>query len=864
MNTVPKRICDELRVVLNNAVENNHRSFIIIAGQYGIYQVPIIHTILAQLRGEPLNKILWCYDKELSLSSNQKKMTKQIKEAKEKGQIIDETANQISVFLNSHKIRYCRYKDTSSILGQTYDMLVLQNFDHMKPNDFARTIETVSGKGTILLLLESINNIEELYAQVTRKDSPERNSNNLTKRFVATIKKCGNCVCIDSEFNALLGVIKSPVLAKSTSDNNALAEMIKDLSTTPIIGPLIQQAKTKDQARVILHLYDILQSGELGKIVGITASRGRGKSAAVGLALAAAIAHNFSNVFVTSPSPENLNTLWEFVLKGFDVLGLQEHKDYDIVVSSKYKNVIVRINVHQTFKGNKTRQTISYIEPSDSKALSNCELLAIDEAAAIPLPIVRNLIGPYDIFLSSTVNGYEGTGRALSLKLFDEFEHKMPDDKFTKVEMESPIRYSENDPIEAWLYSYLCLDAQPSAPTVMPDPEQCELYMIDRNLLFSGNDTTEQYLRSIVSLSVASHYKNEPNDLCLMADSPHHRIFCLVAPLQRDNKLNVICYIQVALEGNIAKETVSNSFNRGTSPSGDLIAWKVSQHMNSPEFAQLTGIRIVRIAVHPQMQGQGYGKRAIEQLLAFYSNPNVITESSAEPTKKSDRILFKLLNQTPHEHVHYASVSFGLTEKLFKFWTVNGFSPVYIAKKKTEVTGEHSMFVLWDLHPNEDQENEEVSWLDSFCLEFRKRFGHLLSYSFQSFSPKLVDMIYKSVEPRSRCDVDPSAFLDEKDVNRLQTFTKSNTGYGDVEDLMPNLAELYFQRLVKVKLSRLQQSVLASIGFQHCSLEECAQNHGIEPNQVISNVQKICSVMVDYCKGKITPSVDKIKSAKAE
>lgn len=44
----------------------------------------------------------------------------------------------------------------------------------------------------------------------------------------------------------------------------------------------------------------------------------------------------------------------------------------------------------------------------------------IDEAAAIPLPHVRALLGPYLVFLASTVNGYEGTGRALSLKLIKE------------------------------------------------------------------------------------------------------------------------------------------------------------------------------------------------------------------------------------------------------------------------------------------------------------------------------------------------------------------------------------------------------------------------------------------------------------
>ena len=49
--------------------------------------------------------------------------------------------------------------------------------------------------------------------------------------------------------------------------------------------------------------------------VAITAARGRGKSAAVGLAVAGSLALGYSNVFVTAPSPENLHTLFQFILQ---------------------------------------------------------------------------------------------------------------------------------------------------------------------------------------------------------------------------------------------------------------------------------------------------------------------------------------------------------------------------------------------------------------------------------------------------------------------------------------------------------------------------------------------------------------------
>ena len=49
--------------------------------------------------------------------------------------------------------------------------------------------------------------------------------------------------------------------------------------------------------------------------------------------------------------------------------------------------------------------SFQYIHPSDSVKLGQAELVCVDEAAAIPLPLVKNLLGPYLVFLSSTVSG---------------------------------------------------------------------------------------------------------------------------------------------------------------------------------------------------------------------------------------------------------------------------------------------------------------------------------------------------------------------------------------------------------------------------------------------------------------------------
>lgn len=151
----------------------------------------------------------------------------------------------------------------------------------------------------------------------------------------------------------------------------------------------------------------------------LTAARGRGKSAAMGLSIAAAVAFGYVNIYVTSPHPENLITLFEFVLKGFDGLEYLEHTDYTIIRSTnpEFKKAIIRINITRN-----SRQTIQYIAPSDTHLLNAADLLVIDEAAAIPLPTVKKMLGPYLVFMASTINGYEGTGRSLSLKLISQIQ----------------------------------------------------------------------------------------------------------------------------------------------------------------------------------------------------------------------------------------------------------------------------------------------------------------------------------------------------------------------------------------------------------------------------------------------------------
>lgn len=127
------------------------------------------------------------------------------------------------------------------------------------------------------------------------------------------------------------------------------------------------------------------------------------------MAAAAAVRLGFSNIFITAPSPENLTTFFQFLTSGLETLEYRSNQHYEIIQSTNpdFNKAIIRINISKTH-----RQFVQYIQPQDfHKVQSHTDLLFCDEAAAIPIQFVKSLFGPYNLVMSSTINGYEGTGR---------------------------------------------------------------------------------------------------------------------------------------------------------------------------------------------------------------------------------------------------------------------------------------------------------------------------------------------------------------------------------------------------------------------------------------------------------------------
>lgn len=897
---VKKKIDNRIRILIENGMLLGHRTLVALVGDKSRDQVVYLHHMLSKSSLKQAS-VLWCYKKELTFSSHRRKRMKQLKAKIRSGQAEINEDDPFEMFVSMTDIRYCFYKETHKILGNTYKMCVLQDFEALTPNILCRTMETVEGGGLIVLLLQSLTSLRQLYTLSMdvharyRTEAHQYVVPRFNERFILSLASCPACVVMDDHLRVLpisthLRDLQ-PVAPPSTSSplspqDQELKDLKESLKDNPPIGLLVDLCKTLDQAKAVLQFVLAITEKTLRTTVTLTASRGRGKSAALGLAIAGAVAFGYSNIFVTSPSPENLNTLFEFVLKGLNTMGYEEHLNYQVLRSAdqQFNKCVMRIVVTR-----ERQQVIQYIAAGESSCLGQAELVVIDEAAAIPLPLVRQLLGPYLVFLSSTVSGYEGTGRSLSLKLIDQLRNqtkeKVGENNSTdktmnaselgrvlhEVTLEESIRYKTGDPVEAWLHQLLCLEASlPPLPPVVTPPSECQLFYVNRDTLFGYHKVSEKFLAQVMGLLVSSHYRNTPDDLQTLSDAPAHHLFVLLPPQDQtkgDTLPPVFVVMQVAFEGKISRSSVMSALTQGEKPAGDLIPWTISNQFQNYDFPQLSGARIVRIATHPGLQRKGYGSHAMTLLTEYYSEASVhadyvdsapaeqqlahvvqdpqvsLLEEKLGPNTQSLSLL-QPLSERPPEALHYLGVSYGVTHQLLNFWKRAGFTTVYLSQVSNSTTGEHTMIMLRVL--GEDKEARPQSWLADLWFDFRKRVINLLASAFKSYDCKfalnlLTNNIYKKkAEGLSMMEL--QLHFIQGDLQRLEEFTRHQCEAPFITDILPALGRLYFLRKIKdFKLKPVKTAILCGVGIQRKTPKTVAAELGIAQSIVMSQMHSLIS-----------------------
>ncbi|CAM3969150.1 tRNA(Met) cytidine acetyltransferase TmcA [Vibrio neonatus] len=388
------------------------------------------------------------------------------------------------------------------------------------------------------------------------------------------------------------------------------------------------------QTQVIDAIHKVL-TGHRKRPLVITADRGRGKSAALGIAAGQIIKESNKTVLVTAPSTQAVKTLFEHAAKQ---LGTAPQKGYTLSTNGG--------------------GTLRFIAPDELlRENPNCDLLLIDEAAAIPLPLLQSIVERYHrTCFATTVHGYEGCGRGFSIKFSAWLnQHRVG---WKSLKLTQPIRWNAEDPVEAWLFDTFLLDAEVES-FALSDYSNATLTLIEVDA------TTEciAALRKAFGLLVNAHYQTSPNDVFQLLDD---RNVCLYQVLLEGDVAGVILGYR---EGGLSEAQLQDIQLGRRRPAGHLVPVSMVAQLANNEPATDLSLRVMRIAVHPQLQGKGMGSWMLSQLESLQGN-----------------------------EVAYLSTSFGVTGELFNFWRSNDFDAVRLGSKQDQASGCFSVTMVKPLY----------------------------------------------------------------------------------------------------------------------------------------------------------------------
>ena len=242
---VKKQIDSRIHTLIKNGVQSKHRTFFVLVGDKGKDQVVNLHWLLSQAQVTARPSVLWCYKKELGFSSHRKKREAKIKRDVKRGVREINEEDPFELFISVTNIRYTYYKETQKILGNTYGMCVLQDFEALTPNMLARTVETVEGGGIVVLLLKSMSSLKQLYT--------------MTMVWLIDLKcyliLCRCCCCYKSGSHTFISLVVNRMSTPDTAQSRTMMSLLAStsalffLSETAPLAWLLTMNSTSCQSR---------------------------------------------------------------------------------------------------------------------------------------------------------------------------------------------------------------------------------------------------------------------------------------------------------------------------------------------------------------------------------------------------------------------------------------------------------------------------------------------------------------------------------------------------------------------------------------------------------------------------------------
>ena len=272
--------------------------------------------------------------------------------------------------------------------------------------------------------------------------------------------------------------------------------------------------------------------------------------------------------------------------------------------------------------------------------------LVVDEAAAIPAPLLHQLVSRFPrTLLTTTVQGYEGTGRGFLLKFCARFPH------LHRFELQQPIRWAQGCPLEKMVSEALVFDDENFTHT----PQGNIVISAFEQTLWRSEPETPLKVYQLLS---GAHYRTSPLDLRRMMDAPGQHF------LQAAGENEIAGALCLVDEGGLSQELSQAVWAGYRRPRGNLVAQSLAAHGSNPLAATLRGRRVSRIAVHPARQREGTGRQLIAGALQYIHD------------------------------LDYLSVSFGYTEELWRFWQRCGFVLVRMGNHREASSGCYTAMAL--------------------------------------------------------------------------------------------------------------------------------------------------------------------------
>jgi len=645
------------------------------------------------------------------------------------------------------------HHEGSALLGTSREAVIYDCWDRCEPNMLGKLVGSVVGGGLFIILTPPLSEWPD------RADAFDESlaippfdvssvGNRFRRRIVQTLREHRGIAIIDAETGT---VIKNGRCEKAPSR----PRQPPDPPTEHMFPASAYGAcKTQDQVDV-LHTLEALQKDDTAVVV--EADRGRGKSSAAGLA-AASLAIDGQDVLVTAPTTTSVVS---FFNRARELLAQRE--EYDFFSESK--------RVIQTESGQ-----IRYKTPATAAELpGEPDTVFVDEAAAIPVRLLESLLEARAVAFTTTVRGYEGTGRGFAVR----FRERLTESRFavTERQMTEPIRYAGGDPIEVWLFRALALDARPPVPQLISDatPETVTYRQFSGETLLAD----EQLLRELFGLLVLAHYRTDPNDLARLLDAPNVSVHALTV----DG--HVASVALCAHEGNLTKKQRREIYE-GARIRGHLIPDVLTSQLRDEAAGTGTGMRVMRIATESSVRSRGLGSHLLNQIA----------------------------DHAREEALDWLGVSFGVTPELVEFWSKNGYCTVHLSTTRNDRSGAHSAVMIRPFS------EDGTALLDRHTEWFLRRTPAAIRESLSDVAPELIRAVCESAAGA------PELSLSDQEWRHVAGLSSGASVY---QTAPRGVARLIFRHIVapdKELLSSEHRRLLIRKALQGQSWETVTQDEG--------------------------------------